>query len=297
MRVLVTGASGFIGGVACERLGAKGHDVLALVRRPGSEPVGTTAVQADLTDGAALTAAVRGAAPEAVVHLAAEIASQRSVAKLEAVNVGGTQRLLDACAELPEPPRIVFASTVVTGDAHGALLTPEKPLPVETAYGRTKQEAERLVLASGFPASVVRPSHVYGSGGWYAEEIVRRLKQPGRFAMIGSGGNWWDVVHVDDVASALVAALEGAPDGAIYHCADDQPITERDFLGLTADALGVGPPRSLPAWLAGVVAGREVVAALTRSARSSNEKLKAELGWVPTYPTAQVGVPAAVAGL
>jgi nucleoside-diphosphate-sugar epimerase len=297
MRVLVTGASGFIGGVAAGHLRAGGHEVLALVRRSGSEPEGTTAVLADLTDGPAVAAAVRGVAPDGVLHLAAEIASQRSAARLRLVNVEGTERLLEGCAALVDPPRIVFASTVVTGDAHGALLTPDAPLPVESEYGRTKQESERAVLDSGLPASVVRPSHVYGSGGWYAEEIVARLRQPGRLCVVGRGDNWWDVVHVDDVAAALVAALERAPDGAIYHCVDDEPITQRDFVGLTASALGVGAPRSIPAWVARLAAGAGPVAAVTRSARSSNAKLKDELGWTPRYPTAQQGVPVAVAGL
>ena len=106
-------------------------------------------------------------------------------------------------------PRIVFASTVVTGEANGALLTEDQPLPVRTPYGRSKQEGERMLLASGLPVVIVRPGHVYGPGGWYAQELLTRLRQPGRFAVIGSGANMWDVVHVDDVVSALVMAAGG----------------------------------------------------------------------------------------
>jgi len=300
MRVLVTGASGFIGHVTCARLVERGHEVRALVRRPGSEPAGTVAVAGDLTDPVRLAAAVAEAAPDGVLHLAAEIASQRDAGRLREVNVEGTRRLLEACAALErpggaEPVRFVFASTVVTGDAHGALLTPGGFLPVQTAYGRTKQEGERLVLASGLRASVVRPSHVYGGGGWYAQEILTRLRGPGRIGVIGRGDNWWDVVHVDDVAAALVLALEEAPDGAIYHCADDVPITQRDFVALSAEALGVGPPRSIPAPLARLVAGNGPVDAVLRSARSSNRLLKDELGWSPAHPSAREGVPVAVA--
>ena len=157
-----------------------------------------------------------------MVHLAAEIASQRDAKKVREVNVAGTERLLDACRALGDPaaggadgPRFVFSSTVVTGDAHGELLTEDAPLPVETPYGRAKQEGERMVLESGLPAVVVRPSHVYGPGGWYAEELVPRLRQPGRFAVIGSGANLWDVVHVRrrggraDPARPLPAHLPG----------------------------------------------------------------------------------------
>jgi nucleoside-diphosphate-sugar epimerase len=233
------------------------------------------------------------AAPECVVHLAAEIASQRSAERIQAVNVDGTRRLIEACRAAGSP-RFVFASTVVTGDAHGALLDEQSELPVETAYGRSKQEGERLVRESGLPAAIVRPSHVYGSGGWYVEEFVARLRQPGRFAVIGKGDNWWDVVRVEDVATALCDTAERAPAGAVYHVADDEPVTFRDFIALTAKALGVGPPRSIPASLARLVGGRDPVLAVTRSARSSNALIKRELGWSPRFPTAATGVPDAI---
>jgi nucleoside-diphosphate-sugar epimerase len=296
MRVLVTGASGFIGGALCAELLAGGHDVGALVRRAGSEPAGTRALAGDLGDASRLREVVAAERPDCVMHLAAEIASQRSERKLLEVNVEGTRRLVEACvAAAGEDPatgaRVVFASTVVTGDARGALLSEDAPLPVQTPYGRSKQEGERLVLESGLPAVVVRPSHVYGPGGWYADELVARLRQPGRFAVIGSGRNLWDVVHVEDVVAALIAAAEQAPPGSIYHVADDQPVTYYDFMALAARELGVGPPRRIPTALARAVAGSSAVDAVVRSARSSNAKLKRELAWAPRFPTAREGVP------
>jgi nucleoside-diphosphate-sugar epimerase len=298
VRVLVTGASGFIGGVVCRRALEQGHEVFALVRRNGSEPPGTRPLAGSLDADGGLGEALSRARPGCVVHLAAEIASQRDARKVSEVNVGGTRRLLDACIALGERPRFVFSSTVVTGDPHGALLTEESPLPVETPYGRSKQECERMVLESGLPAVVIRPSHVYGPGGWYGEELVPRLRQPGRFAVIGSGENLWDVVHVEDVASAiLLASSEKAADGRIYHVADDEPITFYDFMALTAAELGVGRPRRIPAPVARLVAGRNAVDAVVRSARSSNARIKQELGWGPRFPTAREGVPDTVARL
>jgi nucleoside-diphosphate-sugar epimerase len=298
MRVLVSGATGFVGRATCAELLGRGHEVVALVRRPGSEPDGTTGVAGDIgAEGTALHEAVAEAAPDAVIHLAAEIASQRSEAKIEATNVEGTRRVVDAAKAAGGDPKIVFCSTVVTGEANGELLEPDRPLPVETPYGRSKQEGERIVAGSGLPYAIVRPSHVYGPGGWYAEEFVKRLRQPGRFAVIGRGDNWWDVIRVEDVATALVAAAEHPGSGAIYHAADDEPIRFYDFIALTAKALGVGPPRRIPAPLARLAAGRHAVTAVTRSARSSNARLKEELGWEPRFPTATVGVPDAVAGL
>jgi nucleoside-diphosphate-sugar epimerase len=296
VNVLVTGASGFLGRAVCAELGERGHDASALVRRPGSEPRGTTPLAGDLVDAGALAAAVDRARPECVVHLAAEIASQRDSDRIAEVNVEGTRRLLEACTAAGGP-RFVFASTVVTGDARGAEIDEDSVLPVETAYGRSKQEGERLVRESGLSSVIIRPSHVYGPGGWYEEEFVKRLRQPGRFAVIGSGENWWDVVRVEDVASACVDAAERAPAGAVYHVVDDEPIRYYDFVSLTAQALGVGPPRRIPAWVARLVAGRDPVRAVVRSARSRNERIKRELGWRPRYPSAREGVPDAVAKL
>jgi nucleoside-diphosphate-sugar epimerase len=299
MRVLVTGATGFVGRATCAELRERGHEVTALVRRPGSEPPGTTAANGDIAspDSAALDRAIAGAAPQAIIHLAAEIASQRSAEKIRNTNVEGTRRLTEAARRAGTDPKLVFCSTVVTGEAHGALLEPDKPLPVETPYGHSKQEGERIVAESGLPYAIVRPSHVYGPGGWYAEEFVKRLKQPGRFAVIGRGDNWWDVIRVEDVASALVAAAESESRAAIYHAADDEPIRFYDFIALTAKALEVGPPRRIPAALARVAAGRHAVTAVTRSARSSNARLKEELGWQPRFPSATSGVPDAIAAM
>jgi len=296
VKVLVTGASGFLGTAVCGALRAREHAVTALVRRPGSAPDGVDEVKGDLADGEGLRTALRAARPEAVVHLAAEIASQRSEAKIREVNVHGTARLLEACGEA-DSPRFLFASTVVTGDAEGALLTEDTELPVETPYGRSKQEGERLLRESGLPAVVIRPGHVYGPGGWYEQEFVRRLRQPGRFAVVGAGENWWDVVHADDVADAFAVALEKAPPGSLYHVADDAPISLRDFVGLTAEELGVGAPRHIPAPLARLAAGRHAVTAAVRSARTSNARIKQQLSWSPLFPTAREGVPDAVARL
>jgi nucleoside-diphosphate-sugar epimerase len=297
MKVLVTGASGFLGGFVCRELTDRGHEPVGLCRRAASAPEGVAEVIGELGDADSLDRAVRQARPDRVIHLAAEIASQRSEAKINEANVEGTRRLLDACKSIDRRPGFLFASTVVTGDAKGELLDEDSQLPVETAYGRSKQEGERLVRESGLDATIIRPSHVYGPGGWFEEEFVNRLKQPGRFAVIGSGENLWDVVRAEDVASAFVDAAERAKPGSLYHVVDDEPIRFYDFVAKTAEALGKGPPRRVPLWLARLAAGADPVKAATRSARSSNARIKRELNWAPSFPTAEQGVPDAVAAI
>jgi nucleoside-diphosphate-sugar epimerase len=296
VRVLVTGASGFVGRVTCAELSARDHQVAALVRTPGSEPAGARAVVGDITDRSSLTRAIDSAQPDAIVHLAAETAATRDTDAIERVNVAGTQNLVDASRDAGVE-RFVFCSTVVTGEAYGETLSEDSTLPIGTAYGRSKQRGEDIVRGSGVRNSTVRPGHIYGAGGWFEHEFVRRLRQAGRFAVVGKGDNWWDVVRVEDVATALVLAAERAADGRVYHVADDQPIRYYDFVALTAEALGVGKPRRLPVALARLVAGADPVAAVTRSAKTANDRIKRELGWAPRFPSARVGVPDAVAHL
>src|ERR1700751_4265491 len=99
MRVLVTGASGFIGRMVCAELRSRDHVVAALVRRPGSEPAGTRCIEGGITNPSSLLRAVDQSTPDAVIHLAAEIATQRDASKIEAVNVEGTRNLVQACVD------------------------------------------------------------------------------------------------------------------------------------------------------------------------------------------------------
>ena len=148
MKVLVTGASGFLGAAVCAGLLERGHTVSALARRPGSAPDGVEELKGDLADGEGLRTALAAARPEAVVHLAAEIASQRDEARIREVNVHGTARLVEACGTV-DSPKFVFASTVVTGEADGALLT--RGHRAARARRRTGAPSRRASACCGSP--------------------------------------------------------------------------------------------------------------------------------------------------
>ena len=161
MRVLVTGASGFLGGVTCDRAIAAGHEVLALVRRPGSEPPGTTAVHGDLTDADALGRAVGDAvptssstspprSPPSATASASARSTWRDRALLEACRAAG----LRGSCHLDGRDRRCRRAHSDRGPAAAGL----------DPYGASKRECERLLAESGLPYVTIRPSHVYGPG-------------------------------------------------------------------------------------------------------------------------------------
>ncbi|MFQ5652724.1 MAG: NAD-dependent epimerase/dehydratase family protein [bacterium] len=296
MHLLLTGATGFLGPRLVRLLKRESDKTLyALARSEESgkkiSAMGMTPVVADLNDPESLQRALKGLKIETVFHLAAEIATQRNKRLLWQTNCTGTQNLYEAVRKMASLERFVFASTVVVGEAHGELLTEEKPLIVETEYGRTKQASEKMLLQAcqkdGFPAVILRPSHIYGTGGWFAG-IVRDL-QKGLFRIPGNGENLWDVVHVDDVAAALVLAGRSGKVGEIYHVVDDVPTTMKAFFTEAARHLGKKKVGHVPVFLANWVKGRDPIRAATRSARSSNQKIKA-LGWNPRYPDFKTGL-------
>jgi len=300
-RILITGATGFIGAAVVTPLRKRFAEssLGALVRSDRSaaaaNAAGLTPIRADLADPPErLAAAIHSYAPDTLLHLAAEIASSRDTTAIQRTNVEGTRRLGDAVRTLTGFGCFLYVSTVVTGDAGGRVLVEDGPFPLETDYGRAKHEGERILRAMGVPLVTVRPSHVYGPGGWFAG-IVTDMRR-GLFRVPGRGDNWWDVVHVDDVAAAIVLATT-APAGSAFHVADDEPVRMNDFFQEVARLCGKQSVGHAPLFLARLLRGKGAVAAAVRSARSSNARLKAELGWTPLYPNYRLGLAATMDAL
>ena len=295
MKCVVTGANGFLGQVLIKNLLEKGHSVLGLVRRVESKKVvtqlGAEVEQADLFDKVKLSEILKKYKPDTIFHLAAEIATQRNKDLIYRVNVEGTRSLAEACRGL-NLTSFIYASSVVIGNPNGMLIDEKSELIATTTYGKSKQQAEVLLLnemkTHNLPVVILRPSHVYGYGGWYGELVGEMLK--GRFMIPGDGKNWWDVVHVDDVADAFRLAAETPMKGEVFHIVDDQPILMKDFFANTAKVLNLRKPWHIPKFIASLVRGSEPIAAAVRSAKSSNNKLKQELGWQPNYPNSELGI-------
>jgi nucleoside-diphosphate-sugar epimerase len=255
MQVLVTGASGFIGGHLVEALSAAGHDVRALVRQRVADGIlraaGAEIVRGDLRDPDLPARAVAGCArvynPAAVMG---ELGHEGS--EYRAVNEDGTVALALAAQREGVERFVQVSTTGVWGPNTSGRADETTSAAPDTYYRTTKLAADQALLdlhsREGLPAVVVRLASIVGSRSTSWLGLCRALL-PGKLRMVGDGRNRWHSGHVDDVV-ALLARCGEAPgiEGETYIACADDPIESREALGLFADALGVPrPTRSLPA--------------------------------------------------
>jgi dihydroflavonol-4-reductase len=262
MRVLVTGAAGFLGSHVVAALRADGHEVRALVRpgRPRTtiKTPGTEIAEGDLLDEKSLRQACRGV--EALVHCAAQRGNwSRRLREQRQTNVEGTARLYRAAHD-HHLARIVHVSTIATlgGDRAG------KPRD-ETAicnltalrfpYVDSKLESEERARSAawvGMPVVIVNPGHLAGPRlDGRLPTAVAKLAQ-GRMRWVPRGGV--SVADVADVAQATVAALARGRVGERYVLGGHN-LSHLEFYAALARAMGVAPPaHSIPAWVAWTLA-------------------------------------------
>jgi nucleoside-diphosphate-sugar epimerase len=259
MRVLVTGASGLLGGTVARLLAQRGDDVVLMQRRPSGldlpERLG------DLRDPNAVRSAVRGV--EGVIHLAAKVNVVGAWSDYVAANVEGTRTLLDA-ARGAGVRRFVHVSSPSVAHAGRSLVAapagPADPRAARGYYSRSKAMAERLALAAHGPdmaVVAVRPHLVWGPGDTQLVARIVERGRSGRLALVGRGTSLIDTTYVDNAAEALVAALDAAEaaGGEAYVVSNGEPRPVAEILTSICAAAGVpGPRRSVPfpvAWAAG----------------------------------------------
>jgi nucleoside-diphosphate-sugar epimerase len=297
--VFVAGATGALGAPLVRTLVAAGHDVTGTSRsaeRAASiDAVGARGVVCDALDRNAVFAAVASASPEVVVHqLTALPANYLKLRKgdraTERLRDEGTRHLVDA-AVAAGARRVLGESIAFMYAPVGPMIaTEESPLmssvggPADGMLSATIS-LERTVLGTdGIEGVVLRYGALYGPGTYYGPggDITRRVRAR-QWPIVGDGGGLTSFVHVDDAASATVAALSAGAAG-VYNVVDDAPAPTREWLPEFASVVGAKPPRTVPAWLVRLVAG-PAAAAIASQRGASNAKAKADLGWTLRYPT------------
>jgi len=298
MRVMVVGASGAIGTRLIPQLSGRGHEVIGTFRSPANaervRALGAQPVALDLLDPGAAARAVLETEPEAIIHQATALAGMRisrsldrSFAPTNRLRTEGTDALLAAArqagvrrfiAQSFAPYRYIREGGMVKTEDDP--LDPRPPAMMRETTAAMNHLDQAVTEAGGIALRY---------GGFYgAPDVMTKAVRKRQYPMVGDGSGVMPFIHLDDAASATVLALDH-PGPAIYNIVDDEPAPMRDWLPALAAALGAKPPRRVPSWLAGLIAGQGMVTMAAESRGASNARAKKELGWTLRYPSWREG--------
>ncbi len=253
MRVLVTGATGFLGGVLVERLRKSGHEVVAAARSAPSERImeyASLVLRGDLADLEYTDECASKV--DAVVHTAAKPGVWGDYGEYYESNVVATENLLESCREkgvrffvYTGTPSSVFDMK----DQSGVDESVPYPSRYYSPYPQTKAIAERRVLSAAcdeLRTVSLRPHLIWGPGDRHLFPRLASRMRSGRMTIVNGGRNRIDATYVDNVADAHILALERlASDGwervcgKPYFITNDEPMTMREILSAMIKATGL----------------------------------------------------------
>jgi nucleoside-diphosphate-sugar epimerase len=298
-RVLVTGASGFLGSALVRALLARGDEVHALVRsdeaarRVGS--LGATVVRGDVLEPDSLASLPEGL--DVAVHLAATpilragTPPRRSPFDLvRRSRVEGTRNLVRAL-ERRGPPRILLSASAAAYPPGPERHAEESPLWTDNAYGAFIPEWEAAAESDAFPSVRLRISPIYGpttEGGLGAVFLpaLRAGKGP---KVIGDPPDPGSYLHLEDAISAIAACASTCRETDVLNLADDAPVTPMEFARAAATAFGAKAPGKVPALVVRLVVGKDLLELIRTPPAVDGARLRNRLGWAPRYPDVIAG--------
>src|SRR6266516_1152643 len=306
MKVLITGATGLLGGHLLQALQQRGEQIRTLVLpSENAEKLtaqGVEVIRGDVTDANTLASAVKDI--EIIIHLAGMMGVDRPLADYRLVNVTGSENLYRAAQSAGVRRFVHTSSHTVYGLGHGRFLTEQDALrPDPDPYSITKAEGDRLMrrlmLNSAVETVIIRPGTFFGPGDrLHFGRIAQRMKN-GKGVMIGRGDNALPFCYVTDVVQGfLLAAYHKSAPGSVYNISNDRPLTQKELFNAIADAVGGKHPTRplpyLPTYYGSMMAEKVALITHTRPIvtplgvmmfgsdnRHSVEKARRELGYEP----------------
>jgi nucleoside-diphosphate-sugar epimerase len=277
MRIVVLGATGVLGRPVVARLLARSHEVVGVVRDPArlAPRSGFTAVQGDILDPASLTAPLAGC--DAVLHLATAIprtGAPSGWSMNDRIRREGTVNLLAAAQHSGRPRYIQQSVAMLLAGPHDVVADEDAPLR-PSARLESARDMEDAVRASGLPWVILRGGAFYGRGSGRMEDL-NRLAREGRMTIPGDGGDYISLIHVEDMADAVVRATESGAARQVFNIVDDRPVTYRELYEYVAKVNAASPPAA---------GGAPILA----SFRVGNARARRELAWAPTFADYRAG--------
>jgi len=282
MRVLIVGC-GYVGLPLGAELVRQGHEVFGLRRSPGAEAelrsAGIKPLAGDITKADSLIPLP--ASYDWVVNCVS--ASGGGAEEYREVYLQGTRNLIEWLGAAPLKKFVYTSSTSVYGQNDGSLVKESSPTEPAVETGKILVETERVLLeavrARRFPAVILRLAGIYGPdrGYWFKQYLKNEAR------IEGAGERLLNMIHRDDVAGAIIAALTSGRPGEVYNVVDDEPVSQLHFFQWLSGPLGKELPPSVP---------EDPVAVRKRGVTNkkiSNRRLKMELGYQFKYPTFRQG--------
>jgi nucleoside-diphosphate-sugar epimerase len=283
MNVFITGAAGFIGGSIATGLVSKGHQVIGLVRNAEQaaelKTLGIEPVIGTLDDEALLIEQARKA--DGVINAASS--DHRGAVEALLSGLRGTNK-----------PFLHTSGSSIVGDASGGEgsdnIYYEGQLPAVTPDKAARVAIDDLVLAAakdGVRSAVLCNSLIYGHSLGVRRDsvqlprLIKQARKSGVVRHVGTGGNIWSNVHIDDVVALYALALENTPAGTFYFVESGEA-SFRDMSNAIAEALGLGPAQDWPLKDAEAEWGYEMANyGLGSNSRVRGKHARELLGWVP----------------
>ena len=294
MNVFVAGGSGAIGVPLVRALVAAGHQVTASTRSSANasmlRSLGATPVIVNALDADALMGAVVAAHPTHVIHELTALPkggprSARDLIPTNRLRIDGTRNLL-AAAVAAGAARFIGGSFALIGASAAGV-----PPDVQDAANAVRSMESQILDASragSIDGIVLRYGMFYGPESASTIEMLAMARRR-MLPRIRGDRSLLPCVHVDDAASATVAALARGPAGSTYDIVDDEPVSFSTIVQAVAEAAGAPAPIALPLWVPRLVApymARMIALRLPLS----NSRARLELGWRPEYPTIRQGL-------
>jgi nucleoside-diphosphate-sugar epimerase len=296
-KVFLAGASGAIGRRLVPMLRSAGHQVTGTTRSEANaeaiRAAGAEAIVVDATDTGLLAGALAATGPEVVINQLTALPADYDVRNKHFFDEtnhlrGEVAPALARAAADAGAKRLISQSIAFSYDPEGDWIKDE-----EAPFGSGRPALVNLESATletpGVDGIVLRYGWLYGAGTWFASDgsIADQVRHR-RFPQVGKGTGIFPFIHVDDAATATLAAVERGPAG-VYNIVDDAPAPMREWLPEYAQVLGAKRPRRVPLWVARRVAGPEIADRGIDMRGASNAKVKRELGWEPRYASWRQG--------
>ena len=286
MKVLVTGASGFIGSRLSKKLISEGHDVYGIFHDSPCQIDGIQVINADLREDEFVMPDVEF---DVVFHLAAATPLVKDKKKQKRINYEGTVNLFEKIKK--KTNFIIYASGLgVFGNAK-EVVNEQSQIQPDTDFVKIRLEAQKFLENSckenniGF--TVCYFGDVYGDGSWFTDMVVKKLKS-GMMKVPGKGDYDKCFIHVDDAVGILVSIAKNNLKDQSYVCADSTSVTFKEFVDYTADKIGTKHPGGVPMFLAKGVLGGDLIKLLTTPMKISNQKVSEIYSFV--YPSYKEGI-------